>query len=124
MAQRDICKLQPLHDVVCQLLEAWLIGADLRQPPHSATLVATIWMYPGPGYSDRIFSVELDNAEIDTQGRRILSLGGHRNSSPSPIPLREGVASPWVSPLNCVNFCLFCYACCNTHFLYHKTLPS
>jgi hypothetical protein len=58
-----------------------------------------MWMYPGPGCSDRSFSTKLDNAEIYTQVWRILALGAHWNSGPSPIPLREGVTRPWVSPL-------------------------
>jgi hypothetical protein len=58
-----------------------------------------MWMDPRPGCSDYSFSTELDNALIDTRVRRILTLGAQQNSGPSLIPLREGVANPWVSPL-------------------------
>jgi hypothetical protein len=63
---------------------------------------AAVWLYLGPSCSDRSFSAELDIAEIDTWIHRILTLGAHWNSGPNPIPLREGIVSPWVSPLELV----------------------
>jgi hypothetical protein len=61
-----------------------------------------MWMYPRPSCSDRSFPVELDDAKIDTRIWRLIALGPHRNSDPSPIPLREGVVNPWVSPLKLI----------------------
>jgi hypothetical protein len=61
-----------------------------------------MWMYPGPSHPDRSFSIELDNAEIDAWNQGILVHGVNRNSGPSPIPLREGAISPWVSPLKLI----------------------
>jgi hypothetical protein len=58
-----------------------------------------MWLYPRPSCPDRSFSAELDNFEIDIQIQRILTLGAHQNSDPSPIPLREGIVIPWMSPL-------------------------
>jgi hypothetical protein len=55
---------------------------DYFQPPHAAPSV-----------------VGGKNVENDIQIQRILTLGAHWNSSPSPIPLSEGVIIPWVSPL-------------------------
>jgi hypothetical protein len=56
-------------------------------------------MYLGPTCPDDSFSTELDNAKIGIWIRRILALEAHQNSGPSPIPLREAVIIPWVSPL-------------------------
>jgi hypothetical protein len=61
-----------------------------------------MWMYLGPSYPDHSFFAELGNAEIDIQVRRILVHRVHQNSGSSPIPLREGVISPWVSPLKLI----------------------
>jgi hypothetical protein len=55
------------------------------------------WMYPGPSCLNRSFFAELDNVEIEAWIRGILVRGANHNSNPSPIPLREGVISPWVS---------------------------
>jgi hypothetical protein len=52
-----------------------------------------MWLYPRPSCPDCSFSAELDDLEIDSWIRRILTLGAHRNSGPSPAPLREGVIS-------------------------------
>jgi hypothetical protein len=62
----------------------------------------TMWRYPGPSCSDHSFSAELDDKEIDTQVRMILALRVHQSSGPFPIPLVEGVISPWVSPLKLI----------------------
>jgi hypothetical protein len=63
----------------------------------------------GPSCSNHSFSAEFGDAEIDIWIWRILALGAHQNSGPSPIPLREGVISPWVSPfeLASTRFCQF-----------------
>jgi hypothetical protein len=105
VAHRKARKLQPLSNAIRQLFQAGLTGADLlwtfvsRRIQPLQRWAATIWMYLGPSCSDHSFSAELNNVEIETLVQRILTLEAHRNSSPSPIPLREGVASPWVSPL-------------------------
>jgi hypothetical protein len=49
VAQWDTRKLQPLRDVVRQLLKAGLTGVDLRQSPHLATLAANGDNVDAPG---------------------------------------------------------------------------
>jgi hypothetical protein len=66
-----------------------------------------MWMIRDPSCPNCSFSAELDNAKINIGIRRFLALGAHRNSSPSPIPLREGVIIPWVSPLELPSLDLF-----------------
>jgi hypothetical protein len=65
-------KLQPLRDVVQQLLRGGLTGMDLLrtfvsrciQPLYQQEM--TMWMYLRPSCPDRPFSVELDGTEINT----------------------------------------------------------
>jgi hypothetical protein len=52
-----------------------------------------MWRYAGPSCPD------FADAEVDTWVQRILALGVNLHSRFGPIPLRDGVASPWVSPL-------------------------
>jgi hypothetical protein len=59
-------------------------------------------MYPGPSCPDRSFSAELDDTKINAQIHGILVHGANHNSSPSPVPLRDGVANPWVSLLELI----------------------
>jgi hypothetical protein len=47
---------------------------------------------------NRSFLAELMNAEVDTQVRKILALGVNRHSGFGPVPLRDGVINPRVSP--------------------------
>jgi hypothetical protein len=78
VAQQCIHKLQPLRDIVWQLLRGGLTGMDLlwtfishrTQPLRWWEM--PIWIYPGPSCPDRSFSVELGNAEIDVRIGRIL----------------------------------------------------
>jgi hypothetical protein len=56
-------------------------------------------MYPGPSYPNHPFSTELGDTEINTWIRGVLAHGVDLNSGSGPVPLREGVDSPWVSPL-------------------------
>jgi hypothetical protein len=65
-----------------------------------------MWMYQRPGYPNRSFSAELDNAEINSRIRGILVHRVDQDPGPSPIPLREGVASPWVGLLELTFICL------------------
>jgi hypothetical protein len=58
-----------------------------------------MWMYLRPSCPDRSFSAELDNVAIDTRIRGILVDGANHNLGCSPIHLRGGVISPWVSLL-------------------------
>jgi hypothetical protein len=105
VAPRDLCRLQPLRDVVQRLLQGGLMGADLLQtfvsccvqPLHQREM--TMWMYPGPSCLDRPFSAELDNTEINTQIRGVLPHGADQNFGSGPVPIREGVDSPSVSLL-------------------------
>jgi hypothetical protein len=50
-----------------------------------------MWMYLGPSYSERPFSTGLDGMEINAWIRGIIVQGADQNSSPSSVPLREGV---------------------------------
>jgi hypothetical protein len=56
-----------------------------------------MWMYPGPCCTDRPFSEELGNTEINTQVRGVLAHGANLNLGSGLVPLREGIDSPWVS---------------------------
>jgi hypothetical protein len=58
-----------------------------------------MWRYPGPGFPDRFFSAEMGDVEVNAMVRRALALRVNRRSSPGLVSLREGVISPWVSPL-------------------------
>jgi hypothetical protein len=58
-----------------------------------------MWKYSGPSCPDRSFSAELADVEVDTWVQRILALGVNQHSNSGPVPLRDGVVSPWVSPL-------------------------
>jgi hypothetical protein len=61
-----------------------------------------MWMYPGPSCPDHSFSAELDNVEINARIHGILVYGANQNPSPSRIPLRGGVVSPWVTLLKLI----------------------
>jgi hypothetical protein len=50
-------------------------------------------------FPDYPFSIELGDTEINTQIQGVLAHVTDLNLGSSPIPLREGVDSPWVSPL-------------------------
>jgi hypothetical protein len=60
-------------------------------------------MYSGPSCPDSPFSVELVDAEINTliwgRGGGVLAYGADLIFGSGPVPLREGVDDPWVSPL-------------------------
>jgi hypothetical protein len=58
-----------------------------------------MWMYLGPSCPNRPFSEELGDTEINTQIRGVLAHGANLNFGSGPVPLREGVESPWVSLL-------------------------
>jgi hypothetical protein len=61
-----------------------------------------MWMYPGPTCPDRSFPVELDDVEVIARVQRVLAQAVDQNSGPRLTPLREGVVSPWVSPLKLI----------------------
>jgi hypothetical protein len=61
-----------------------------------------MWMYPGPSCPNRSLSAKLDDVEIDARIQRIHVHEVNWNLGPSPIPLREGAVSPWVSPLKLI----------------------
>jgi hypothetical protein len=72
VAQKDLRRLQPLQEVIGKLLQGGLVGAKLLQTFFSGRVQSlhqrevTTWMYPGPCYPDRPFSVELGDMEINT----------------------------------------------------------
>jgi hypothetical protein len=53
----------------------------------------------GAKLPDRPFSKELGNMEVNTRVREVLAHGAILNHGTCPVPLREGVDNPWVSPL-------------------------
>jgi hypothetical protein len=65
-----------------------------------------MWVYQGPSCPDRPFSAELDGTEVNTQIRGVLAHGADLNSGSSPVPIRDGVNSPWVSLLDLTFVCL------------------
>jgi hypothetical protein len=56
-------------------------------------------MYLGPSCPDRPFSTELYDTEINTWIQGVLARGAELNLGSGPVPLREGVNSPWVGLL-------------------------
>jgi hypothetical protein len=61
-----------------------------------------MWLYSGPSCPDHPFSAESGDMEINTWIWGVLAHGADLNFGSSPVPLREGVESPWVSPLKLI----------------------
>jgi hypothetical protein len=57
-----------------------------------------MWTYLRPSCPNRPFSVELGDAEMNTQIQGVLADGFDLNFCSTLVPLREGVDNPWVSP--------------------------
>jgi hypothetical protein len=112
--------LQPLHEIVQQLLCEGLMGANLLWNFFSHRVQSlrqwemTMWMYPGPSYPDRPFSEELGDTEINTQIHRVLAHGVNLNPGDDPTPLRERVDNTRVSPLRPIFGCLCQFWSLNT----------
>jgi hypothetical protein len=62
-----------------------------------------MWRYPGLSCPNHFFSIELADADVDTRVRMILALRVNRHSSSGPVPMRDGVSSPWLSSLGLVS---------------------
>jgi hypothetical protein len=56
-------------------------------------------MHPGPCCPDRPFPEDLGDTKIRTRIQGVLAHGANQNLGSGPVPLMEGVDSPWVSPL-------------------------
>jgi hypothetical protein len=105
VVQRGLRRLQPLREVIQQLLRGELMGVDLLQtffhrriqPFHQRQMI--MWVYPGPSCPDLPFSVELGDTEINTLVPGVLIHEDDLNFGSSPVHLREVVDNPWVSPL-------------------------
>jgi hypothetical protein len=54
--------------------------------------------YPGLSYPNHPFSEELGDIDINTWVRGVLAFGANLNLGSGPVPLWDGVDSPWVSP--------------------------
>jgi hypothetical protein len=80
------------------LLQTFIYGRIQPLWPWDITML----MNPGSSYPDRSFFAELDDVEINARIRGILIYGANQNSGPSPIPLRGGAISPWVSLLKLI----------------------
>jgi hypothetical protein len=112
VAKRDLRRLQPLCEVIQQLLRGGLLGADLlwtffsRRVQPLCRWVMTMCMYLEPSCPDRRFFEELSNVEINTWIHMDLAPGANSNLGAGPTPLREGVDSTWVSPLGPILDCL------------------
>jgi hypothetical protein len=63
----------------------------------------TMWRYPGPSYPSCSFLAELTDVEVDTRVWRILALRVNQHFGSGPVPLKDGVVSPWVSPLGLIS---------------------
>jgi hypothetical protein len=108
VAQQHVRMLQPLCDIVRQLLRCGLMGADLLrtfvsrsvQPLQRWEMI--MWVFLGPSYPDRSFSAKPDDAKINAQIQGIIVHGADQDSGPSPTPLWEGVINPWVSLLKLI----------------------
>jgi hypothetical protein len=58
-----------------------------------------MWMYRRPSCPDCPFSEGLGDTEINTRIQGVLAHGAYLNFGSDPVPLKERVESPWVSPL-------------------------
>jgi hypothetical protein len=58
-----------------------------------------MWIYSRPSCPDRLFFVEVGDTDINSRIRGVLAHEADLNFGSSPIILREGVNSPWVSAL-------------------------
>jgi hypothetical protein len=79
-----------------------------------------MWMYSGPSCPDRPFSEELGDTEINTWVHGVLDHGAVLNLGTSPISLREGVDSPWVSPLGPTFGYLYQFWFVSIHVFLHR----
>jgi hypothetical protein len=81
VAQKDLRRIQPLREVVQQLLQGELTGADLLRTFFSHRVQPlrrremTLWMYPGLSCPDHPFSTQLGDTEINTWIRGVLARG-------------------------------------------------
>jgi hypothetical protein len=110
VAQKDLCRLQPLHEVIQRLIQGGLIGVDLLwifvshhiQPLHQREI--TMWIYPGPSCPNFAFSTELDDTEINTRKGRVVS--------------------PWVSLLELTFMCLCQFQLLNAYVFLRRILGT
>jgi hypothetical protein len=74
-------------------------------------------MYTRPSCPDHPFDKELENTGVNTRIRGVLAHGVDHSFGSIPVPLREGVDSPWVSLLELTFFCLckFLFFSMHTH---------
>jgi hypothetical protein len=92
VARRDLSRLQPLREIIQQLMHGGLTGADLLRTLFSHRVqpirqwVTTMWMYPRPSCPDRPFSEELGDVEINTKIHSALAPGDDLNPGVSPPP--------------------------------------
>jgi hypothetical protein len=84
----------------------------------------TIWMYPGPSCPDRPFSIELNDMEINTWIRGVLTHGADQNFGFGLVPLREWVLSPCVSLLKLTFVCLYQFQFLSTYAFLHRILDT
>jgi hypothetical protein len=97
------------------------MGTDLLQifVSHHVQLLhqqrMAMWMYPGPSCHNRSFSVKLGDTEINTRIQGVLAHGTDLNFGSNPVPLTEGVKSPWVSPLELILVYLCQFLLLRTH---------
>jgi hypothetical protein len=105
VAKKDLRKLQPVTDNLQCLIQGGLTGADLLRTFVSCRIQLlrwremTMWRYLGPDCPNHSFQAKLGDAEVDTHVWGILALGVDRRTGPNSVSLRDGVVSPWVSPL-------------------------
>jgi hypothetical protein len=81
-------------------------------------------MYSGPSCPDSPFSVELGDAEINTQIQGVLADGADLNFGSGSIPLRQGVDKPWVSPLEFTFIYLYKFLILNACGFLRKVLGT
>jgi hypothetical protein len=91
----------------------WTFVRRRIQPLHQRGM--NMWMYPMPSYLDCPFSAELDDTEINTWIQGVLAHVADLNFGSVPVPLREGVKNPWVSPLELILVYLCQFLLLNTH---------
>jgi hypothetical protein len=118
VAKKDRRRLQPLHPAVAM---RWVDGrecpADVSHPPRPTTLLAR------GDYVDVSTAKLSQSSFLHSVGRYgdqhldpgVLAHGANRNFVSGPVPLREGVNSPWVSLLELTSVCLCQFLHLNTH---------
>jgi hypothetical protein len=101
-AQTDLCRLQPLLELVRGLLQRGLMDASIQLAQNGPLRPqeVTVRMQTGPSCPDYPFSTESGTIGINTRTQGVLAPGVDPIFGPSPVLLRERADSLYVSMLD------------------------